>query len=49
MKQQMIALVAVAALVPGVAAAQSLGEAEFMNSCAACHGADGTGQGPMAG
>lgn len=25
------------------------GEAEFLNSCAACHGADGKGNGPLAG
>ena len=27
---------------------QSYGEAEYFNSCAACHGAEGRGDGPMA-
>jgi hypothetical protein len=36
-------------LVPMVAVAQSVGEAEYMNSCASCHGVDGTGGGPMVG
>ena len=37
--------------VPAVAAAQdmSIGQAEYMNSCAQCHGAGGTGDGPMVG
>jgi mono/diheme cytochrome c family protein len=29
------------------ASAQDLGEREFMNNCAQCHGADGTGSGVM--
>lgn len=37
------------ALSASLANAQSVGEAEYMNSCASCHGADGTGGGPMAG
>lgn len=37
------------ALIPAHASAQSVGEAEYMNSCAACHGADGTGHGSLAG
>lgn len=32
-----------------VTAQEGFGEAEYMNSCAQCHGADGTGSGPMAG
>lgn len=36
------------ALVPACANAQSAGEPEYINSCAACHGSDGTGGGPMA-
>lgn len=32
----------------GVAAAQTAGEAEFLNSCAACHGTGGAGDGPLA-
>lgn len=38
-----------AALFPALASAQSIGEAEYMNSCAACHGPGGTGGGPLAG
>ena len=37
------------AFAPALSFAQSVGEAEYMNSCAACHGADGTGGGPMVG
>ena len=40
-------------LMAGAAPAQeeitSFGQYEYMNSCAQCHGADGTGGGPMAG
>jgi mono/diheme cytochrome c family protein len=49
MKRSMLAIAAIAVLAPAYATAQSVGEAEFMNSCATCHGTDGTGQGPMAG
>ncbi len=49
MKLRNIALAAFMAGAPAVVLAQSVGEAEFMNSCAACHGPDGTGGGPMAG
>ncbi len=50
MRLSSLVLVAVMAVhVPAVLAAQSVGESEFMNSCAACHGADGKGGGPMAG
>ncbi len=31
----------------GPAATQSLGEFEYMNSCVPCHGASGTGDGPV--
>ena len=31
----------------GAAHAESAGQAEYMNSCASCHGADGRGKGPM--
>jgi mono/diheme cytochrome c family protein len=51
MKQISLALGLV--LVAGAAPAQekitSFGQYEYMNSCAQCHGADGTGGGPMAG
>ncbi|MBN2907865.1 MAG: c-type cytochrome [Rhodobacteraceae bacterium] len=45
------ALVVVALLLPPVAQAQqmTLGEAEFVNSCAQCHGLSGTGDGVLAG
>ncbi|ANT61163.1 hypothetical protein AYJ57_12775 [Salipiger sp. CCB-MM3] len=33
---------------PGQSAGMSLGEFEYMNSCAACHGAKGQGDGPIA-
>lgn len=33
----------------GGAVAQSIGQQEYMNSCAQCHGAGGTGDGPMVG
>ena len=33
---------------PVAAAAQDYGEAEFMTSCAVCHGESGLGDGPMA-
>lgn len=36
------------AVMATMAAAQSAGEKEFMNSCAVCHGADATGNGPLA-
>ncbi len=36
------------ALVATAVVGQSAGEREFMNSCAVCHGADGTGNGPLA-
>jgi CxxC motif-containing protein (DUF1111 family) len=38
-------------LSPQVATAEefNLGQHEYMNSCAQCHGADGRGQGPLAG
>ena len=32
----------------GSAVAQSAGETEYMNACAACHGEKGTGDGPLA-
>jgi mono/diheme cytochrome c family protein len=38
---------ALSAFVLTGAKAQSVGEAEFMSSCAACHGIDGKGDGPV--
>jgi len=32
----------------GMAAGQDLGEMEYMETCASCHGAGGTGDGPLA-
>lgn len=49
MKLKSLVATAILALAPAVSFAQSVGEAEYMNSCAACHGADGTGGGPMVG
>jgi mono/diheme cytochrome c family protein len=47
-----IVTAAVLVLVPcasqGVAQEGNYGEAEYMNSCAVCHGPDGKGDGPMA-
>lgn len=37
------------AMISGPLAAESMGQSEFMSSCAACHGADGKGNGPMVG
>lgn len=45
-----MAAFALAASVQAVAAQDmTFGQVEYMNSCAQCHGADGTGGGPMAG
>ncbi len=49
MRPVISAMFLAAALLPAAASAQSVGETEYMNSCAACHGPDGTGGGPMAG
>lgn len=35
-------------LMAGIASAQGAGEAEYMQACASCHGAGGTGDGPLA-
>lgn len=45
-----LAMAAALLALPVAATAQnaSLGEREYMNSCASCHGADGTGNGPLA-
>src|SRR6056297_1601558 len=39
---------ALAGLCAGAAAAQPAGEAEYMNSCASCHGTAADGNGPLA-
>ncbi|WP_273524002.1 c-type cytochrome [Rhodosalinus sediminis] len=51
MRGSFIAAAAAAALAGHVAAAQemTLGEAEYLNSCAKCHGASGAGDGVLAG
>lgn len=41
-------IVLVLAVYPGSAQELSYGEAEFMASCAVCHGSDGRGDGPLA-
>jgi len=49
MKRTLSALFLSVLLLPAAATAQSTGEIEYMNSCASCHGASGTGDGPLAG
>lgn len=49
MKRTLSAIILGFLLLPAVATAQSIGETEYMNSCASCHGASGTGDGPLAG
>ncbi len=49
MSRTLSAILAGVLLLPCVATAQSIGEAEYMNSCASCHGSSGTGDGPLAG
>jgi len=49
MKLKYVVAAVALVLAPAVSFAQSVGEAEYMNSCAACHGVDGTGEGPMVG
>lgn len=44
-----LAIGAVALLGGQIASVQSTGEARFINSCSACHGADGKGAGPIVG
>ena len=48
---KIILFCAALALVPATAAAQksTLGELEYNENCAVCHGADGSGNGPYAG
>ena len=52
MKMGLIAAGAALAVLLGLGAcsanAQSLGEEEYMTTCASCHGASGVGDGPMA-
>lgn len=38
-----------ALMLPMAAGAQDIGQQEFMDSCAQCHGASGVGDGPLAG
>lgn len=46
---KLLTMVACAGLTLNTAAAQemSYGQAEYLNSCAVCHGVDGTGDGPL--
>jgi len=50
MKVRIVTAAALFLALYGSAAAQegSYGEAEYLNSCAVCHGPDGKGDGPMA-
>jgi mono/diheme cytochrome c family protein len=43
------ALVSAALLVAAPAHAEEVGRAEYREACAACHGMDGKGEGPLAG
>ncbi|PXW71001.1 cytochrome c [Loktanella sp. PT4BL] len=45
--KRFLSAMAVILAIPGASAAQEIGEASFMANCAACHGADGTGNGPI--
>lgn len=49
MRSILKATLAILVLTHATGSAQSVGEAEFMNSCASCHGTDGKGGGPMVG
>ena len=42
-----VAALAIAAFVPCMALSQEIGSDAFMKNCAACHGADGKGNGPV--
>ncbi|OAN70268.1 hypothetical protein A8B78_20940 [Jannaschia sp. EhC01] len=42
-------VVGLAVWLPLAANAQQIGQLEYMDSCAQCHGASGTGDGPLAG
>lgn len=46
--KNLMALVGISVLVPGLAIADATGQSEYMNACAACHGADARGDGPLA-
>ncbi|WP_112323175.1 c-type cytochrome [Oceanibium sediminis] len=47
MKLATMTLVLAAGLIPSAIQAQAVGEREFMNACASCHGADAKGSGPV--
>ena len=38
---------AIVLAIPSASAAQEIGRASFLGNCAVCHGADGTGNGPI--
>jgi len=40
--------VTIACLLAGAVQADEIGEAEYMNACASCHGEGGAGDGPLA-
>jgi mono/diheme cytochrome c family protein len=48
MKRLLLAAVLFALAIPAHGQKMSYGQAEFLNSCAACHGADGRGEGDLA-
>jgi len=45
--KRFLSTMAVILAIPGASVAQEIGEASFMANCAACHGANGTGNGPI--
>ena len=48
-KASKLTALALSVFVAGPMAAETVGQSEYMSSCAACHGADGKGAGPMVG
>jgi mono/diheme cytochrome c family protein len=48
MKRFFLAAVLITVAIPAHGQKMSYGQAEFLNSCAACHGADGRGEGDLA-
>ncbi len=42
-----LSAMAIAVAVPSASSAQEIGEGSFLANCAACHGADGKGNGPI--
>jgi len=45
--RHVLSAMAIILALPSASVAQEIGEASFMANCAACHGANGTGNGPI--